>query len=407
MALGGWGIDTMTVRSTGSMYIYIMVLFTLICQGARVLCSWSSYKKANAAPSLISVRLLLGSTEEHRLNNMLTELLHLDHRGPRFLPDKRGNVLYPFAEALFATYLVWHDTYVAENGIHCDEVTYIFKTVEKYFPSKDFPDSPTRLINDWSKLVRNDWEVKSVHSTQDLLPQEFQNQISILTNGLIRNNDTMLQLMATNNELVRGNNNNAKLIIDLQKEVRLLGALFSAQINSKSISHVSIGNDTINNSTDNKKGDLANGSTSGTNDCNCTDISNASNLGLRTLDTSGAFVFSSLGEAYLVHLFEEYMKFGALTSNLSESALKKLNAAMFRLLRVVGETDSKENKSYESRLILKDSKLVAEYKRLKSSKPDISSSKLTEWKENVRTLSNCVVQVVYDKIIGPINIANK
>ena len=60
---------------------------------------------------------------------------------------------------------------------------------------------------------------------------------------------------------------------------------------------------------------------------------------LRTLDTSGAFVFSSLGEAYLVHLFEEHMKFGALTSKLLTSALKKLNAAMSRLLQVVAETD--------------------------------------------------------------------
>ena len=70
VALGGWGIDTMTARSTGSMYIYIMVLFTLICQGARVLCAFASYKKANAAPSLSSVNRILGPTDVVRLKNM-------------------------------------------------------------------------------------------------------------------------------------------------------------------------------------------------------------------------------------------------------------------------------------------------------------------------------------------------
>ncbi len=106
VALGGWGIEVMTDRKTGAMHVYILVLFLLICQGSRVLCKWSNYKKAYAAPSLESVRLSLHADHRIRLNNLLIDLMHLGERGHRFQPQSSNNVLWPFVEASFATYLV-------------------------------------------------------------------------------------------------------------------------------------------------------------------------------------------------------------------------------------------------------------------------------------------------------------
>ena len=62
-------------------------------------------------------RQSLALEDRDRFNNILVEMMHLVYRGPRFLPDRSGNVLFPFAETMFATYLVWHDKYVEENGL--------------------------------------------------------------------------------------------------------------------------------------------------------------------------------------------------------------------------------------------------------------------------------------------------